>query len=101
MPVNGQVMVAACTGPQTTAVKLSIHRTDSEEEGAKPPRPQTCAAALCDTEGESACDGGDSRQSRSDTAPSDAKRRCCITLSPATDETPCNEFISQITVFRL
>ncbi|KAK5899253.1 hypothetical protein CesoFtcFv8_008749 [Champsocephalus esox] len=41
------------------------------------------------------------RQSRSDTAPSDAKRRCCITLSPAADERPCNEFISQITVFRL
>lgn len=31
----------------------------------------------------------------------DAKRRCCITLSGRIDERPCNEFISQITVFRL
>lgn len=41
-------------------------------------------------------------QSGSDCALCDAKRRCCITLSAAADEKPCpNEFISQITVFRL
>lgn len=41
MPVNAQVTVVTCAGRRTTAVKLNIHRTDSEEEGANPPRPQT------------------------------------------------------------
>lgn len=44
---------------------------------------------------------GGGRARGSDEAPRDAKRRCCIALSPAADERPCNEFISQITVFRL
>lgn len=40
-------------------------------------------------------------QSVLDRAPCDTKRRCCITVGPVSDERPCNEFISQITVFRL